>query len=143
MIRPVFIDERLAEHNGSNEPQYDIVSGGNVVVRDAVLRLRNSITTQGTLFNGVNITNLYDFDNMDSMRGFRKVVVFNVDGSITENVTAIGFDVVVARRETSFPNAEVVRVETTVFADNGVDVLRRTTVDSVMSGGGIVEEVRG
>jgi hypothetical protein len=134
MIRPVFRNEIVSSVNGSFEPQYDIVSGGTVRMENAVLRFKNPISQEGTKLNAVNLTNLFDFDNMESMRGHRKTTQFNANGSITETITATGSSVVNARRETSFPSASAIRVVTTVFADNGVDVLRQTTVNTAVEG---------
>ena len=141
MVRPVFLNEILGKNNGKFEPQYDIISGdGEVVAENTMLRLKNPILAEGTPLNSVNLTNLYDFDNMESMRGNRKTTVFNDDGSIAETIMEIGSNMVNARRETTFPTVNTVRVITTVFADNGVDVLRQTTVDTAV-GANIVESV--
>jgi len=127
-------------NEGRFEPQYDIISGNEVVAENITLKLKNPITEEGTPLNSVNLTNLYDFDNMESMSGHRKTVTFNANGSITETIAAAGTGVVNARRETAFPSATLIRVATTIFADNGVDVLRQTTVNTTM-GAQIVEEV--
>jgi len=133
MIRPVFKNEIIGKNEGGFEPQYDIIGGdGEVLAQNAQLRLKNPIMTEGTPLNSVNLTNMFDFDNMESMRGHKKSVRVDDDGSIIEEISAIGLDIVNARRVTEFPNAETIKVTTTVYGDDGVDVLRQTIVNTIL-----------
>ena len=139
MVRPIFANEVLGANNGSFDPQYDVVSGGEVVAENAVLRLKNPVTTEGTPLNAANLNNMFDFDNFESMRGHRKTTT-RTSTAVTETITPIGSNVVNARRVTTFPAADRIRVETTIFAANGGTVIRRTTVNTTV-GATVTEEV--
>lgn len=127
MARPIFRNEVIGKVGGSYEPQYNIAAeNGNLT--GAKLSLINPITTAGTPQNADNMNNLFDMDNMDSMKDNRKTTIFNPDGSITEQVKAEGSDIVNATRQTSFPTPTSVAETTTIYSDDGETVLRQTTI---------------
>lgn len=139
MARPIFRNEVIGKVGESYEPQYNIAAeNGNLT--GAKISLINPITTAGTPQNADNMNNLFDMDNMDSMKGNVKATVFNADGSITEEIRAEGSDIVNARRETSYPMPATVVEKTTIYSDDGKTVLRQTTVTTTF-GTSIKEEV--
>ena len=138
MARPIFGNEILETHNGSNEPQYDITHGGGTIA-NAILTLKNAISQSGTPINADNMNNLFDFDNLDSMRGNISETILNSNGTITENIS-IG-SVIVATRLTEFPTASTIRETTTVYDDTGTITLRRTIINTTVASNRITQEV--
>jgi hypothetical protein len=74
------------------------------------------------------MNNLFDIDNMDSMKGNTRTTTFNTNGSITEEIRDSVTNVLNARRLTTFPASGNVVETTTIYADDGKSVVRVTTV---------------
>ncbi len=138
-MRPIFKNEVLAAVNGNYNAVYDISHSGGVLT-NAKISLKNGITTPGTPHNADNMNNLFDFDNLDSMRGNTRITVFNANGSTTESIKNTSTGIVNAKRETSFPNDTIVEV-VTVYDDSGAIVLRRSTKTTTFNADGSVTEV--
>lgn len=140
MARPVWKNEIIGDINGDFDPRYDIAVDGEIVLEGAKLKLRNPITTEGTNHNADNMNNLFDIDNMDSMKANTKQTVFNADGSITEEIRDKSTNVLNAARVTTFPaNGNIVET-TTVYTDDGKFILRQTVITTSFSGTSTIKE---
>lgn len=125
MARPIFINETLGSINESTVPQYTITHSDGVL-DNAILALKNPITVQGTPQNADNMNNLFNFDNLESMRGNTRITIFNADGSVTENIKNTSTGIINAIRTTSFSGTTIIEV-VTIYDDSGTIVLRQTT----------------
>ena len=123
MRRPIFQNEILSSINEDNEPRYELIHMGDGTVK---LRLANEIATHGTPHSADNMNNMFDFENLESMKGNNKETSFSNDGNIIEEIKSVASGVVNAQRVTTFQNGEIL-VETTIFNDAGTDVIRATT----------------
>ena len=134
MRRPIFVNEIIGRVGSDNEPRYNMTENSDSTVKFA---LANPVQTPGTPINADNMNNLFDFDNLASMQGNTKTTTFSGD-TITEEIVSSG--AVNASRVTTIGAGAIVEV-TSVFSDDGVSLLRRTTVVTRFSGAGIIEEV--
>jgi len=120
MKRPVFQEEILGEINGSNEPQYEIKGS----MENATLKLQNPITQEGTPFNAINLNNLFNFDNLPSMRGGTQITRFPTQQSIVETIEHD--NIVNAIRATNVTSEQVISIET-ILSNCGTKIVRQTT----------------
>jgi hypothetical protein len=126
-MRPVWQNEVIGDICGDFDPQYDISVDGTVLHENAKLTLKNPIATYGTRHSADNMNNLFDMDNMDSMRGHYRTTVFNADGSITEEIKNSITNVRNALRVTTFPAGGFLET-TTIFTDDGQFIVRETAI---------------
>ncbi len=134
MARPVWRNEVIGDVGGDFDPQYDLSVNGEVVFQNAKLTLKNPVTTAGTRHNADNMNNLFDIDNMDSMKGHTRQTIFNADGSITEEIRDSAANILNAKRVTTFPANGSVVATTTVYTDDGVGILRQSAITTSFVG---------
>jgi hypothetical protein len=85
------------------------------------------------------MNNLFDFDNLASMRG-NKLTTSVSGGTVTETIRDTVTDIANAVRVTTFTSDRVAE-QTTIYDDNGTTILRRTTVTTTFGPDGGIEEV--
>ena len=139
MARPVWQNEVIQQYKGSFDPQYKIQHAGGTI-EEAKLTLMNPITTEGTPHNADNMNNLFDMDNMDSMKGNIRKVVFNADGSITEEIRDKVTNILNASRVTTFPDSSSIKETSKIYTNDGLYVLRETTITTRFNADGTITE---
>jgi hypothetical protein len=137
-MRPVFVNETLGHIDGDYAPRYDIEYDGGVI-NGAKLTLANEIVAPGTTHNAAVMNNLFDFDNLASMRGNR-LTTQSVGSSVVETIKDSVSNVTNASRVATFVGNQVTEV-TTIYSDDGSQTLRRTTVTTTFESDGRIEEV--
>lgn len=83
----------------------------------------------------------FDFDNISELKGAKKTTAFLSDGNIEESIVLTGNNRKIATRKTEFLSDGRIRVNIKVYKENGVTILKESTVVTTFKDNGEIEEV--
>lgn len=83
----------------------------------------------------------FNFENIAELPGTNKKTTFNKDGSILEVIKVSGTEKKVAEQLTTFPESGDIIANLKIYDEDGVSILRESTITTIFNADGSIEEV--
>lgn len=137
-----YLNSKIAEWNETKAQQTIDFNNQMTAQQEEFNTQHNEIDTWYASVKA-NIAKLqtFNFENIAELPGTNKKTIFNTDGSILELIKITGSEKKVAEQSTKFPENGDIIVNLKIYDDDGIAILRESTVTTIFHEDGSISEV--